>query len=144
MFTPDSLFQIALDAQAQLDAIPNHIDWSLVRRRDEALHTAAWMEQHGVTEAVSIGPFGNADIKQGTKVRVRKGAKIGGTGTNVPDKAGATYTVEVVSIDAGSVSEDLRGEIRLRNQTVHWAGRGGYWRWTDVTNVEPIQETDHA
>lgn len=142
-FTPDSLLQIALDAQAELDATTPDIRsadfrWEARRKRDDALHTAAWMEQQGITEAKSIGPFGNPQIRQGAKVRVLKGAKIGGTGSRVPERAGATHTVTVVSIDPGHVFAE-HGRIRLTNAKINWAGRGGYWRWTDVTNVEVAQ-----
>jgi hypothetical protein len=138
-FTPESLLQLALDAQAELDAtkpdVRSDLYWDVSRRRDDALHTAAWMEQHGITEAKSIGPYGNPQIRQGDKVRVLKGAKIGGTGNRVPERAGVTHTVTVVSIDPGHVFAE-HGRIRLTNAKINWAGRGSYWRWTDVTNVE--------
>jgi hypothetical protein len=138
MFTPARLLDIALSAQAEMDASPREFRWDAMRARDEALNVAAWMEQHGITEAKSIGPFGSSALKQGDKVRVRKGAKIRGTGNNVPDRAGATHTVTVVSVDRGSVFEERPGQIRVVNEMVHWAGRGGYWRWTDASNVEPL------
>jgi len=136
MFTPDSLLQIAVDAEIAAQTEDCDQRWSLMRRRDAALATAAWMERNGVTEAANIGPFGNIALPSG-KVRVRKGAPLRGTGNHVPETTGTSYVIKVVSVDEGYVFDDGR-TITLRNQTVHWAGRGGYWRWTDVTNVERI------
>lgn len=144
MFTVDSLLEMAVEADAASLAVTGFDRMDERRRSEQALLCAEWMQANGLTEVEAIGPFGHKDLKRGQKVRIKAGAVIRCFCNEIPACGKAVvrpYTVTVHSADQGWVGHDhhIRGRIDVRNQQVHWAGTGGYWRWTDATNVEVIE-----
>lgn len=159
MFTPDSLLEMAVAFEAQADLfhdLGNKANagersdyfgkaYDFRRKAMEATTCAEWMENHGISEAPMIGPFGNIKIEQHTKVRIKAGALIFGFGSEFktgPKTNKRAYTVTVDRCDRNGFAVDAtnghRGKAEVRNQQVHWAGTGGYWRWTDASNVEVL------
>lgn len=74
------------------------------------------------------------------KVRILKGALVKSTAPDWP-LAGRPLKrmtqVQIAFIDAGYMKPGYRGEPDIQvPATVRWAGSGGYWRWTDATNIE--------
>ena len=106
---------------------------------EHALEAAAWMEGAGLTEAVYAGPFGPALPPRGSKVRLRRGAEVLSTHPKVKRAVlGRDLVVNAHSINSGFIDMTARvgrNEQRVRNPEVHWAGSGGYWRWTDANNI---------
>lgn len=70
------------------------------------------------------------DIKPGDKIRYLKGAVIHSTGK--PNERVARRAQEVY------VHHMFGGTHTTR--AVAWAGRGGYWCWTDIKNVTKVTE----
>lgn len=151
MFTPDSLLKMSVDYTRQADEISasmgdtrgyNEHLWQLRRKAREALVCAEWMENNGVSETPMIGPFGNIRVEKGAKVRIKAGAIVNGFGpefVNGQKTIQRAYTVYIKSVDAGyALSRSDTGNIKdeVCNQRVDWSGTGGYWRWTDTTNIE--------
>src|ERR1017187_10224883 len=118
MFTPDSLLDMAIDFEAQANGLTVSAmvsDAALAsdyrgkaydfrRKSMEATVCAEWMENHGITEAPMIGPFGNIKIEQHIKIRIKAGARVFGTGKDIPSGGKLTtrsYAVTATSIDNG-------------------------------------------
>ena len=153
MFTPNRLLEMSLEYEQQAadmyalstpGVYSEHYNkaYDLRKKAMEALVCAEWMERHGITEAPMIGPFGNISAERGTKVRIKAGSVINGFG---PEFAKGQkiierpYTVNVHSVEFGyAYSPAWTGnrDIEVKNQRVEWVGSGGYWRWTDSSNVE--------
>jgi hypothetical protein len=160
MFTPEKLLEIAVDAMAVYKTKPSGVtrssdEMDSYRVAQQAETCALWLERFGNGQPVeSIGPFGNKDIKTGDHVRVKKGARLYTThpaykrvheadGGSYDKIAGTAYVVKVSHENNGWAPypnhyHDHELKHKLRNQTVHWAGTGGYWFWTDATNVEKV------
>jgi hypothetical protein len=158
MFTPDSLLEMAVDFETKGNeqaALGNQSDPATRERSDffgkayefrrksmEATVCAEWMENHDITEAATIGPFGNITVERGKKIRIKAGAVVFGFGTEIPNGGKIVtrkYIVAIHRADNGfaiDANGGHRGKAEVRNQQVHWAGTGGYWRWTDASNVE--------
>lgn len=123
---------------------------------DQAKFCARYMEAHNLTEVHNIGPFGNLKVKNGDRVRILKGAPLMTMGATPAQRAHwdahgchrfakRTYEVTVSQVydgwcsghDFEYVSPKYWRE-NLRNQTIEWAGTGGYWTWTSPEFVEVI------
>lgn len=127
-----------------------------MKLRDQMLFAAAHMELLGIKERSHIGPFGNLDVKQGQKVRIKKGAPLFTMGAGPAGRAHKEehgchrfakrdYVVVVSQnyqgwCDNSSVEHTREKYLRqgLRDQTIEWAGTGGYWTWTSPEWVEVI------
>ena len=152
VFTPALLLDMAIEAETLMVSIPHVIGtmmskerWNARSAMNEAFDTALWMEQHGLAAAPMIGKYGNLPLKRGMKVRIKKGASIGSMGDRTSPVAGVSYVVTVHDSSEGATFQDHRdGCLTVRNQTVQWAGRGGYWCWTDATNVEIVDDIAQA
>lgn len=117
-----------------------HTERNMMRDLAEhALEVASWMEATGQKEAVYAGPFGPSLPRRGSQVRLRRGAEVFSTHPTVKRaELGRVLVVKAHSIDGGHVDMSARAgrnERRVRNPEVHWAGTGGYWRWTDANNI---------
>lgn len=155
MFTPESLLQIATGAETRYKGLlvefppgtSNDERNDARRRMEQALVCAEWMQTGGHTELTHVGPFGAIDLKQGDRIRIRKGAVVFSTAPNI-GREGVTLpraqVVTVRSVDQGYVDTDHhyhrsrdKDASPVRQARVRWSGAGSYWRWTDITNVEP-------
>lgn len=117
---------------------------------------ARYMETFNIKEAKSIGPFGNLQVKSGQQVRILKGAPLMTMGATPAERdhkekhgchrfAKRTYVVtvhtnnegwcETYDFDKVFYKYQVNG---LRDQTIEWAGTGGYWTWTSPEWVELI------
>ncbi|WP_432263396.1 hypothetical protein [Cupriavidus sp. TMH.W2] len=154
MHTPASLYEYAASAESTYRTLLSefgpgtvHVGRNEARRQMEAARAcAAWMEANGFSEIANVGPYMGTTISRGDKVYIRKGARIDGTGSTIP-REGADLKrrqlVTVVSVDRGYLdfSEPSRNPKIVQGR-VHWAGAGGYWRWTDINNVELASGSD--
>lgn len=158
MFTPESLIELSIENMAIYKApgagIPRTREqMDAYRLANQAETCALWLERFGSGAAVEqIGPFGAKKINKGDKIKIKKGAHLYTThpkykrnylpnGETYDKIAGKDYIVEVHSVDNGWAPEpghyhDHELHHKVRNQQVHWAGEGGYWFWTDTTNIE--------
>lgn len=143
-FTADSLMEIAAAAERRYRALAAQFGPGIIhderddarREMEDAIAFAACMAENRVASARYVGPFGNPSSLPGERIRVAKGVRIFGTGpamTKAGIQVGRALSVTVHSIHEGSVSRAEAGLVR--QPTVHWAGSGGYWRWTDLNNV---------
>lgn len=117
---------------------------------------ADYMEHFGIQEARQIGSYGNLKVKPGDKVRILKGAPLMTMGAGPSERAHKeihgchrfakrSYVVTVSQNYEGWNSDYDFNTIRekylrenLRNQTIEWAGTGGYWTWTSPEWVEVV------
>ena len=74
-------------------------------------------------------------ISRNATVRIPKGTRIHGTFAEREKLAGATYTVKLVSVDAGW---DAIPGYPERAPEVVWAGSGGYWHYCKAADVELV------
>jgi hypothetical protein len=105
---------------------------------------AAWLESKGLAEAKHVGPFMAFKLKRGQRVRLLKGAIINGTGNAIPREGQINARPRIFTVhdfNAGYVDrfEDSQ-HPKVVQARVTWVGAGGYWRWTDIDNVELIEE----
>ncbi len=156
MYTPATLLEIAAQAEARyktllLDHPPGsvHDGRNLAREEMEAaLACAAWLEQQGIREIANVGPFVTTRCRRGDRVRVRRGARVYSTHPQTPREGVETQRSQVVTIHAvyqgyvNTLADPRQPEVVQGK--VHWAGAGGYWRWTDINNVERIPTGDQA
>lgn len=117
-----------------------HTERNLMRELSEgAMEVAAWMEAKGLESAIYAGPFGPKLPTRGAKVLIRRGAEVFSTSPSVKRaELGRALRVTASSVDGGYIdvrAREGRNEERVRTAQVHWAGAGGYWRWTDANNI---------
>lgn len=131
------------DLKDQLRKIKS-IDPSLRNRIDEVNLTSAirWMEEGSLTEIEQVGPFGELGIKPGQKVTIRKGAKIRSTNPKYAcgKTAGRQLTINVMDVEQGFIATSWHPHQRCyydthREETVRWVGAGGYFYWTETSNL---------
>lgn len=129
-YTPASLLEMAVSLEAEGT-------YESRQKAQLALLCARYMEQKGMTSAVQIGPFTPQKFTKGQKVRVPAGALVRKpTHPSLEDgPAKRSYVVEVFGFNDGYVYEE-GGEITLWNAEICWPGTGGYWYYTEATNVE--------
>jgi len=130
MFTPERLLNIAVEAERQAKSNPASA-FEARRTAQEAIACAVWMEKNGIPELPCVGPFTDRLPRRGDKVRIKAGAKISSTSDRSRRILTRAYKVTVHDAFLGSVRD---GDIS--QPTVHWAGSGGYWCWTDLASVE--------
>lgn len=151
LFTPESLLQIAAEAEVEYRALlklhppgtSNKERNDAYDRREKALLCADWMEKNGFKELSNVGPFMNTQLKKGDEIKVRKGAVIFSTHPSAGQKgteAKRDQIIRVHSFDPGFV-DTMPGAQNgnVRQGRVTWPGTGGYWRWTDINNTAPIK-----
>lgn len=112
---------------------------------EHALDVAAWMEAQGMKEAAFAGPFGPPLPAKGDRVQIRRGALVLSTSPRAKSVSlQRALTVTVHSAHRGWVEPAARcrtggraasGERDVKGPEIHWAGAGGYWRWTDAANI---------
>jgi hypothetical protein len=143
MYSKDSLLEMAAAADKEylelLELYPPgicHYGRNNARRvMEEALACACWMEKNGLNEVANVGPFVSSTYSKMQKVRLKKGSVIFGTHPSIGKDGIVTtraQTVILFSGNKGYVGYD--GEIAQGK--VEWVGTGGYWKWTDINNVE--------
>lgn len=146
MFTPKSLREMAAVAHAEyLELLKLHPPGTYHEGRnkardlaDRAEACAKWMEQQGLTELAHVGPFSSfSSLAKGTEVRIRKGSIVHST-KGEPRTTARDQVIKVHFSDQGYVDTYARAanDVAVRQPKVTWAGAGGYWRWTDLNNVE--------
>jgi hypothetical protein len=156
MFTKESLRQMADDAEKTYrELLVAHPPGTVHDGRNDAHDLmerarlcADWMEVHGIGETANIGPFMTNLPKRGQQVRIRKGAKIFSTDPKTGREGEIAQRARVVtlhSVDKGYIDHHLgrkwtdeRHAPVVVQARVDWAGAGGYWRWTDIENVELV------
>lgn len=158
MFTPASLLEIALAAEARYDALRAQFPpgtFSAERNEartemDRAVACADWMEQNGLTELSHVGSFGEVHVARQQRVRIKRGALVHNLRPGSPRETvlDRPQVVTLHFVDPGYVDPDamrMRGHRDeryplVRQPRVTWSGTGGYWRSTDITNVEAIAD----
>lgn len=154
MFTVQSLRDMAADHERQYELLLKDFPPGTVHDgRNQAWDTmerarfcADWMAQRGIASARDIGPFMSMSLSRGDKVRLLKGARVFGTGPGITREGtvnARNRIITVFSFDRGHIDRYVRGTSEcpvLVQARVHWAGTGGYWRWTDVEGVELIDQ----
>lgn len=139
MITPDSLLDTAIKLQTLADdakAAGDPDAWKLRSEADRALLCGQFMEQRGITETRSIGPYSLVKPKDGQRVRIKAGAVIHSTSKRLRRTLARAYSVKVHRFGEGHAWEER--DIQIRNGEVTWVGTNGYWCWTDVGNVEIV------
>lgn len=131
-YTPDLLLEMAIAFESQ--------GYEGRRQAQDALLCARYMEQKGIVSAPQIGPFGPTNFVKGEKVRVKLGSTIRKpTHPNMGDgPSKRRYNIEIFSVLRGYVYEE-HDCIKCYNTEVCWPGTGGYWFYTEATNVERVQ-----
>lgn len=155
LLTPDRLRDMAAQADERYRSL-NEDDNDARRQarmeRDAALVCARWMESCGHKALDQVGPFISRTFRRGNRVRIKKGAVVFGTGPHISREGKILERSQVVTVhdfDGGYVDysgtfhdrrKDDHENIRdsVRQARVHWAGAGGYWRWTDASSVELV------
>ena len=102
----------------------------------QALIAADWMEKNGIRSALHVGPFSSVTIRAEKPIQIRSGSLI--LTTHPKGSVISTQSQKIERfhrIDKGYVSERERAVV---NPKLVWAGTGGYWRWTDLNNVEQL------
>lgn len=147
-FTPVSLLIFALEQRKLYEALSLEFPAGTVhtgrndarRLESVALRCAEWLEAAGLAEARFVGPFGAETFQTGERVILRKGSRVFGSGPQIPREGLVLTRAQRVSLhryDPGYCAEYPQGEsFDFRQAQVHWAGAGGYWRWTDANNVD--------
>lgn len=146
MFTPTSLREMAARANAEyLELLKQHPPGTYHEGRNKARDLAEraelcakWMEQQGIAELAHVGPFSSfSQLAKGMQVRIRKGSIVHST-KGEPRTTARDQVIKVHFFDLGYVDIYARAEtdVGVRQPRVTWAGAGGYWRWTDLNNVE--------
>lgn len=148
MFTPESLLAIATEAQARYQVLRAEYPPGTYNRErndaydvaEKALACAAWLERSGRGSLAFVGPFGTPPFMRGSRVRVRKGAIVHGVkATSGGEPAKTSHVVMVDRVSKGYIWHDgPEGRGAVHQPMVHWAGAGGYWRWVDANDVEPV------
>ena len=159
MFTPASLLAIATAAEARYKALlaqfpPGTINRERNDAHDEmnrALACAVWMETSGHAELSHVGTFGQVNVVRGQRVRIKRGALVHSLHPSLPRDVvlERAQVVNLHFVDPGFVDPEgmrmRRGREEsfslVRQPRVTWSGTGGYWRSTDLTNVEVIART---
>lgn len=146
MFTPKSLREMAVTAHSEyLELLKLHPPGTYHEGRnkarelaDRAETCAKWMEQQGIAALAHVGPFSSfSPLAKGTHVRIRKGSIVHST-KGEPRTTVRDQVIKIHFVDLGYVDNYARAEtdVVVRQPRVTWAGAGGYWRWTDLNNVE--------
>lgn len=153
-YTPATLLEMAAKAQARYEELRVQFPPGTINRErnearelsETALACASWMESHGHTELANVGPFMTVKPRPGSRVRIRKGSRIFSTHPSIgPEGTVSTrdQAVLVRSVNAGYVDRRYqRSSEEIVQGTVRWAGAGGYWRWTDINNVELLSQDE--
>jgi len=145
MFTAESFLNLAIELEAQHDAIQgrpgvaceeNTQRYELRNKIDQALLCAKFMEDCGMGESRYVGPFGNLPVKRGMTIRIKKGTPIYGDPKG-PKVAKTTYCVKVHQIYQGYAGNYFHGD-EVKNPEIEWSGTGQYWYRTDANNVEIV------
>ncbi len=119
--------------------------YTLYHEQEDARRCIEFMKYHRIDSVESIGPFiplTHRNIKPGSYVWVKKGAKLNGTGKDMGVReqgkiSGRKYKIRVHNLFKGYTVEN-HDHSRVFNTKVSWAGTGGYWIETDIHNVEPV------
>lgn len=133
MFTPKGLRRLAADAEILLrsrDIREDVVDLARRQLRD-ALRCAEWMEEKGMVEAFSVGPFAVRYPVKGERVRIRSGAFVMTTASKPNRHITRARVVTVHRVTEGHFYFDA-----VRPAEVTWAGGGGYWCWASLNDVE--------
>lgn len=139
--TPELLLQISDEALGGLEpqepGTPNSRNYDLRRRSQMALQIAEHLMDNGIASAKHAGPFSTAIFDDGQTVKVKAGALRYSTHPQVRhgEVVPRDFKVRIWRAYSGHIMEH-RGEIV--SPSVHWVGRGGYYFWTDASNVEAL------
>jgi hypothetical protein len=110
------------------------------REMNEARACAEWMMRNDRAEIANLGPHMTVKLEKGQKVRIKSGSLICGTDSKIP--VGGKIFPKAQDIEVHRVVKGYfdyyDGSPKVVQAAVHWAGPGGYWRWTDLNNVEII------
>ena len=148
MFTPQSLLEMSVNDTNKYETLLKEFPPGTVNterndahmRASKALLCAEWMEKEGITEIANIGPFLSTHIIKGQRIKLRKGSLVFGTFKGGQEGITLTraQTITVHDVYSGYVDQERGGKVALRQPAVVWAGSGGYWRRTDLNNVELV------
>lgn len=162
MFTKESLRAQADEAEKRYKALlalhpPGTVHDGRNQAYDEmerARLCADWLEVHGIDNVADVGPFMTTELKRGDRVRIRKGARVFGTGSGIPREGEVIARARVVEVrdfyrgyinrNVGEKWRDGREAPHIVQGRIHWSGTNGYWRWTDIENVELVKACGRA
>lgn len=112
-------------------------DWERMQSNAEKVIKHNLCPEEGVSV---LGPFMIDSVRfpeKGDQVVIKSGAVTRSTHPD-PQQAEKTLkraqTVTVHQVYGGYI--DVDKTISVKDPEVHWAGTGGYWRWTLLNNVE--------
>jgi hypothetical protein len=110
---------------------------------EQALFCAAEMfKEFGKAETLSFGPFGLQTIAKGTKVRLKKGAKIRSTSPKYRGKYSENARARMIEVhrvaEGFASTRDFSGYEQVRHPEVVWVGSGGYWFWVSINDIELV------
>jgi len=151
MITLEYLQQLALSEMARYEELSKAFPPGTINdMRNDALRNAETAElcaQHmvnlGVTELAHVGPYHSFEVQRDQIVRIKKGALVFSTHPSFDSNGKVTarhQQVKVHAFDRGYVTT-YGPKPNVVPPFVRWAGTGGYWRWTDLNNVELISES---
>jgi hypothetical protein len=110
------------------------------REMNEVRACVDWMVRNDRAEIANLGPHMTVKLEKGQKVRIKAGSLICGTDSKIP--VGGKIFPKAQDVEVHRVAKGYLdyydGNPKVVQAAVHWAGPGGYWRWTDLNNVEII------
>lgn len=103
---------------------------------------ADWMEAQEIESAMHVGPFHGTMPKKGERVRIKRGSLVRSTHPSFTSDGKVSEREQVVVVHqvyAGYFDHGHRPAY-IHQGEVHWAGTNGYWRWTNLSNVEIVRD----
>jgi hypothetical protein len=145
-FTYEILMGIAEDAMINYKQAPIGFKSEYYKQYEDALICAEHMLKNKILSLPYVGPFGIVNIKRGDLVNIEKGSSLFTTHPKYKLRrdnpvAGKTYRVRVFNVTQGYITESWGRASREMDRVpkspeIHWVGSGGYWFWTDISNVK--------
>ncbi|TXG99941.1 MAG: hypothetical protein E6R08_00475 [Nevskiaceae bacterium] len=133
-WTPASLRQLAGTEEGDAAADASDETRTTLALRKDALICAQWMDSLRIDALWFVGPFGEHTLKEGSPVLIPAGAKIYSTRPSTPPegfRAVRSKRVIVARTTAGYVDHNGPTPV-VRNPTITWRGKSGYWSTADI------------
>lgn len=101
---------------------------------------AEWMEAQGMESAMHVGPFHGVMPKEGQRVRIKRGVLVRSTHPSFTEEGKLSGKEQIIVVDRVYPGRFDRRPAFVHQGEVHWIGTNGYQRWTNLSNVELIEE----